>query len=68
VAVSDARGRGDSSLERYVRQLLREADRARRTTQLKPRDGAVQGDRPVLEPLLHPPHDALADSPPPSAG
>ena len=68
MAAYEARGRGDGPLEHYVRQLLRDADRARRTTQPRTRsDTGVQDDRSLLKPLLHPPEDALTDNPP-SAG
>ena len=52
--------RGDSPLERYVRQLLRDADRMHRRTQ--PRN---RSDRPLpVEPP--PPHGAAADDRPPA--
>lgn len=68
MAAYEARGRGDGPLERYVRQLLRESDRARRSTQPRTRaDTGVQSDRPLLKPLVRPPDDALTDNRP-SAG
>jgi len=60
--------RRDSPLERYVRQLLRDADRTRRSPQPRIRsDSAVQGDRSLLKPVLRPPHGSLTDDPPPRA-
>ena len=68
MAASEARGRGDGPLERYVRQLLRDADRARRSTQPSARsDAAVQDERSLPKPLLRPPDDSLTDDRP-SAG
>ena len=52
--------RGDSPLERYVRQLLRDADRMRRTT--PPR---IRADRPLR--VERPPRDVAADDRPPAA-
>jgi hypothetical protein len=60
--------RRDSPLERYVRQLLRDADRTRRSTQPKIRsDRVVQGHRSPLKPVLRPPRGSLTDDPPPRA-
>ena len=68
MAASEARGRGDGPLEHYVRQLLRDADRTRRSTQPRTRpDTGGQVDRSLLKPLLRPPDDSLTDNPP-SAG
>jgi len=65
MAAYEARGRGDGPLERYVRQLLRDADRARRTTQPRTRsDTGVQDDRSLLKPVLLPPEDSLTDDRP----
>ena len=66
MSASEARGRGDSPLERYVRQLLREGDRARRLP--PPRIRTVQDDRPVPSPLLPRPDGSLTDDPPARAG
>ena len=52
--------RDDSPLERYVRQLLRDADRMQRRT--RPR---IRSDRPLQ--VERPPHDAAADENPPAA-
>ena len=60
--------RRDSPLERYVRQLLRDADKTRRSTQPKIRsDSTVQGDQSLPKPDLRPPHGSLTDDPPPRA-
>ena len=60
--------RGDSPLERYVRQLLRDADKTPRSTQPRIRpDSVVQGNRSRLEPALRPPHRSLTDDSPPRA-
>ena len=47
MAAYEARGRGDGPLERYVRQLLRESDRARRSTQ--PRTRADTGGAGAID-------------------
>ena len=68
MAASDARGRGDSALEQYVCQLLRDADRARRSTQPRIRpDTATQVDRRAQTPLRSSPSSAT-DTRPPTAG
>jgi hypothetical protein len=70
MAASEARGRGgargDSPIEHYVRQLLRDADRLRRSTQLRPRaDAAVHVDRSLLRHPVRPSDDSATANLPP---
>jgi hypothetical protein len=69
MAASEARdrgaARGDGPLEHYVRQLLRDADRMRRSTPLR---AAVHVDRSLTTPPLLPSQDSPAETLPPAAG
>ena len=55
--------RAGSPLELYVRQLLRDADRVRRSTQ--PRTRSVRADWPLEKPVAPPPQSPATDHRPP---
>jgi hypothetical protein len=69
MAASEARhpgvARGDSPLEQYVRQLLRDADRMQRSARARSRPDAVgTADRSPVKPPLRPPPESATDDHP----
>ena len=60
--------RGGTAVERYVRELLRDAERMRRSSRPRGRSDAVgAADRPPIEPPPRPSPERATDDHPPVA-